>query len=95
MVTIPELMIEIVVVSIGIVNALLFMKTFTKRPHVESTKYLLILEAWSAIVLSLVGLHILPLLNVTIVLISLGALMLAASFLIYDNQKVNYAIIKA
>jgi len=81
-------------VSGGILGVSLFMWTL-KNLEKESAKYLLVFEAWSAIVLLLVGFNILPLLSTTIVIISLGALMIAASFVIYDDQKTKYDPTKA
>ena len=90
----PELVSGAAAVSGGILGVLLFMQTL-KNLEKESAKYLLVFEAWSAIVLLLVGFNILPLLSTTIVMISLEALMIAASFVIYDDQKTKYDPTKA
>lgn len=93
MVTILEIMIGIIAIVGGIISVLLFMQTLGNFER-ESTKYLLILEAWSAIVLLLAGYNILFLdiepWTLTIVMIGLGTLTIATSFVIYDSQKVNY-----
>ena len=95
---IPELLIGIAITLGGIVSILLFMRTLQNLEK-ESTKYLLIVEAWSAVVMPLIGYNILFLgiepWTITIVTISLGALMIAASLIIYDNQKIDYTAIKA
>ena len=91
-----EFMIGVMAIMLGsITSGLLFMRTLDNL-HLESTKYLLLVEAWSTIVMFLAGFNIIYLdvgpLTITTVTISLGTLMIAASFVIYDSQKVNYQI---
>ena len=95
---IPELIFGTIAMSGGIMSVLLFMRTLTSFEK-ESERYLLILEAWSAVILLSAGYNILFLnikpWTITMVMISLGALMIAVSFIIYDNQKVDYNLTKA
>ena len=94
---IPELIFGTIAVLGGIVGVLLFMQTLTNLER-ESTKYLLLAEACSAIVLLLVGFNILSLINVEnikIVMISFGLLTIAIAFLIYDDRKIDYTATKA
>lgn len=97
MVTTPELMVGIIMMSGGIIGALLFMKTFIEKPRMELTKYLLTLEAWSTITMLLVGLNILFLLDIksTIIIVSLGAIIIGIASVIYDKQKAKQTVIKA
>ncbi len=81
----------------GIVGVLFFIQTLTNLKK-ESTKYLLVAEACSAIVLLLAGFNILSLIsveNIKIVMVSFGLLTIAIAFLIYDNQKTKYNLIRA
>ncbi|MEA1936757.1 MAG: hypothetical protein U9N04_01450 [Patescibacteria group bacterium] len=92
MTNITTLIVGIAVTGGGGISVLLFMQTLSNI-CAESTKYLLVVEAWSAIILLLVGLNILFALDIekiTLAMISLGLLLIDISFLIYDKQKIDY-----